>query len=253
MVIVKATREAILKPLQTVAGIVERRHTLPILANILLRKKGTDVSLVATDVEIQIETTAQIGVGKDDVETTISARKLIDILRALPDLGDSEVSLSLSNKKATLAAGKSRFSLQTLAADDFPAVTPSQNWAASLTLEQKTLKHLFQMVHFAMAQQDIRYYLNGLLFITDGDVVRVVATDGHRLALCETKLEGAHLSRQDVIIPRKTVLALQRLLAAPDDPLSIDLSSNQLRLESGQVRMHSKLVICMFRDDKRVL
>ena len=253
MVIVKATREAILKPLQTVAGIVERRHTLPILANVLLKKKGSDLSLVATDVEIQIETTAQIGVGSDDVETTISARKLIDILRALPDLGDNEVTLSLSNKKATLAAGKSRFSLQTLAADDFPAVTPSTNWGASLKVEQKTLKHLFHMVHFAMAQQDIRYYLNGLLLITDGDVVRVVATDGHRLALCETKIEGAGLSRQDVIIPRKTVLELQRLLADSDEPVSVDIASNQIRFEFGEVRMLSKLVEGKFPDYQRVV
>ncbi len=253
MVIVKATREAILKPLQTVAGIVERRHTLPILANVLLRKKGSQVSMVATDVEIQIETSAQIGAGSDDVEITISARKLLDILRALPDLGDKEVSLSLSNRKATLSAGKSRFSLQTLAADDFPSVTPSETWAASLKLPQKTLRHIFHMVHFAMAQQDIRYYLNGLLFITEGDTVRVVATDGHRLALCETTIEGANLSRQDVIIPRKTVLELQRLLGDNDDEVAIDIANNQIRFEFGQVTMLSKLVEGKFPDYQRVV
>lgn len=253
MVIVKATREAILKPLQTVAGIVERRHTLPILANVLLTKKGADLTMVATDVEIQIETTAQIGSGNDDVQTTISARKLLDILRALPDQGDAEVTLALNNRKATLTAGKSRFSLQTLAAEDFPSVSASADWITSLSMPQQTLRHIFHMVHFAMAQQDIRYYLNGLLFITDGDTVRVVATDGHRLAMCETKVEGAELSRQDVIIPRKTVLELQRLLGDNEEPVAINIASNQIRFEFGQVSMISKLVEGKFPDYQRVI
>lgn len=253
MVIVKATRDAFLKPLQTVAGIVERRHTLPILANVLLRKKGTELTMVATDVEIQIETSAQIGSGTDDVDITISARKLLDILKALPDLGNEEVTLSLNNRKVSLSAGKSRFSLQTMAADDFPSVTPSEQWNATVQLPQKTLRHIFHMVHFAMAQQDIRYYLNGLLFITEGDTVRVVATDGHRLALCETQIEGADLPRQDVIIPRKTVLELQRLLSDIEDLVSIDIASNQIRFEFGQVRMLSKLVEGKFPDYQRVV
>lgn len=253
MAFIKATREAILKPLQTVSGIVERRHTLPILANVLLTKQGTDVSFLATDVEIQVQTSAQIGDGDDNQSITVSARKLLDILKALPDLGDKEVGINLSNRKATITAGKSRFSLQTMDAGDFPSVEVSDSYAASFELPQKTLRHLFQMVYFAMAQQDIRYYLNGLLLVTDGDMVRVIATDGHRLAYCETQVEGASLAKQEVIIPRKSVLELQRLLDDSDEPVAIDIAPNQVRLRFGDVTMLSKLVEGKFPDYQRVI
>ncbi|MCL4185703.1 MAG: DNA polymerase III subunit beta [Burkholderiaceae bacterium] len=251
MQFIKANRDAILKPLQTVTGIVERRHTLPILANVLLRKTGENVSFLATDVEIQIETTAQLGAGKEDGGTTVSARKLLDILRSLPDGVD--VSIKVENKRATIQAGKSRFALQTLAAEEYPTVAVNEQFGASFSLPQKQLKHLFQMVHFAMAQQDIRYYLNGLLLVTDGSRVKVVATDGHRLAFCEAEIEGAELARQEVIIPRKTVLELQRLLADSDEPVLIDVSGNQLRLRFGEVQMVSKLVEGKFPDYQRVI
>ncbi len=251
MQMIKAHRDAILKPLQTVAGIVERRHTLPILANVLLTKSGADVSFLATDVEIQIRTTAALGVGSEGGAITVSARKLIDILRSLPD--SSEVSIGVSNKKATIVAGRSRFSLQTLGAEDFPTVSVSENFGASFTLPQNELKRLFHMVHFAMAQQDIRYYLNGLMLLTDGSAVRVVATDGHRLAYCETELEGANLARQEVIIPRKTVLELQRLLGDNDEPVRIDVASNQLRISFGEVEMITKLIEGKFPDYQRVI
>jgi len=251
MLLIKADRDAILKPLQTVAGIVERRHTLPILANVLLRKQGPSVSFLASDVEIQVQTTAELGAGSDDAATTVSARKLIDILRALPDGAD--VSIKVENKRATIQAGKSRFALQTLGADEFPTVAVNEAFTASFSLPQKQLKHLFQMVHFAMAQQDIRYYLNGLLLVTEGEHVRVVATDGHRLAYCHAQIDGAELARQEVIIPRKTVLELQRLLADNDEPVSIDVSGNQVRFRFGEVEMVSKLVEGKFPDYQRVV
>ncbi len=251
MQFIKASRDAILKPLQTVAGIVERRHTLPILANVLLKKDGERVSFLATDVEIQVQTTASLGPGNESGATTLSAKKLIDILRALPD--SAEVSLSVSNKKATLQAGRSRFALQTLGAEEFPTVAVNEQFNASFELPQKQLKHLFQMVHFAMAQQDIRYYLNGLLLVTDGNAVKVVATDGHRLAFCQTEIEGATLARQEVIIPRKTVLELQRLLSDGDEPVGIDVASNQVRFRFGEVEMVSKLVEGKFPDYQRVI
>jgi DNA polymerase-3 subunit beta len=251
MLFIKADRDAILKPLQTVAGIVERRHTLPILANVLLRKQGPAVSFLASDVEIQVQTTAELGAGDEDAATTVSAKKLIDILRALPE--GVEVSLKLDDKRATIQAGKSRFALQTLGADDFPTVALADTYNASFSLPQKQLKHLFQMVHFAMAQQDIRYYLNGLLLVTDGEYVRVVATDGHRLAYCQARLEGAALARHEVIIPRKTVLELQRLLADSDEQVGIDVAANQLRLRFGEVEMVSKLVEGKFPDYQRVI
>jgi DNA polymerase-3 subunit beta len=251
MLFIKADRDAILKPLQTVAGIVERRHTLPILANVLLRKQGPTVSFLASDVEIQVQTTAELGAGPEEAATTVSAKKLIDILRALPE--GVEVSLKLDDKRATLQAGKSRFALQTLGADDFPTVALADSFNASFSLPQKQLKHLFQMVHFAMAQQDIRYYLNGLLLVTDGEFVRVVATDGHRLAYCQARIEGAALAKHEVIIPRKTVLELHRLLNDSDEPVSLDVAANQLRLRFGEVEMVSKLVEGKFPDYQRVI
>jgi DNA polymerase-3 subunit beta len=251
MLLIKADRDAILKPLQTVAGIVERRHTLPILANVLLRKQGPSVSFLASDVEIQVQTTAELGAGNDDAATTVSAKKLIDILRALPDGAD--VSIKVENKRATIQSGKSRFALQTLGADEFPTVAVNEAFSASFSLPQKQLKHLFQMVHFAMAQQDIRYYLNGLLLVTEGEHVRVVATDGHRLAYCHAQIDNAELARQEVIIPRKTVLELQRLLADTDEPVDIDVSGNQVRFRFGEVEMVSKLVEGKFPDYQRVV
>jgi DNA polymerase-3 subunit beta len=248
MQFIRATRDAILKPLTTVAGIVERRHTLPILANVLITKKGEAVSFLATDVEIQIQTTASLSSGTDEGATTLSARKLIDILRALPE--GPEVSISVNQRKATIQTGKSRFALQTLGAEEFPTVAVNESFSASFSLPQKQLKHLFQMVHFAMAQQDIRYYLNGLLLVTDHDAVRVIATDGHRLAYCHTEVE---LARNEVIIPRKTVLELQRLLGDTDEPVQIDVAANQVRLRFGDVEMLSKLVEGKFPDYQRVI
>lgn len=251
MQFIRATRDAILKPLTTVAGIVERRHTMPILANVLITKTGEAVSFLATDAEIQIQTTASLGAGSDDGATTLSARKLIDILRALPE--GPEVSLAVTQRKATIQAGKSRFALQTLGAEEFPKVAVNDQYSASFALPQKRLKQLFQMVHFAMAQQDIRYYLNGLLLVTDRDAIRVIATDGHRLAYSHAHLEGIDLARNEVIIPRKTVLELQRLLVDTDEPVQIDVATNQVRLRFGDVEMLSKLVEGKFPDYQRVI
>ncbi|MFA9216759.1 MAG: DNA polymerase III subunit beta [Sphingomonadaceae bacterium] len=203
MQLVKTTRDTLLRPLQIVSGIVERRHTMPILANILIRKDGESVSFLSTDTEVQITTHADIGSGHEVTGTTVAARKLLDILRALPESGD--VTMTLLNKRLTVQTGKSRFALQTLAAEEFPTVQQADNFSATVTLPQKTLKHLFNMVHFSMAQQDIRYYLNGLLLVLDGNHVIAVATDGHRLAFCQVATEQT-FARQEVIIPRKTIV-----------------------------------------------
>ena len=215
MPFIQASRDAILKPLLTVAGIVEKRHTLPILANVMMRKDAEKVSFLASDVEIQISTTAELGQGADSAATTVSARKLIDILRALPE--NIDVSLKVDDKRATIQAGRSRFTLQTMPVEDFPTVNTEHDWPARFTLPQKQLRHLFQMVHFSMAVQDVRYYLNGLLLVTSRDRLRVVATDGHRLAYCEATIDAAALPNREVIIPRKSVLELQRLLSDSDD------------------------------------
>jgi len=250
MQLVKAQRDALLRPLQIVSGIVERRHTLPILANILIRKDGQRVSFLSTDIEVQITTHADIGSGTDSVSTTVAARKLLDILRALPEA--SEVTLSVSNKKMTVQSGKSRFNLQTLAAEEFPTVAQPDSYAVSFELSQKTLKHLFSMVHFSMAQQDIRYYLNGLLLVVEGNKVIAVATDGHRLAYCSVAT-GSELPRQEVIIPRKTIIELQRLLDDSDEMVKIDLAPNQIRLGFSSIELISKLVEGKFPDFQRVI
>lgn len=251
MQLIQATRDAVLKPLTTVVGIVERRNTLPILANVLIRKQGQQVSFIANDLEVQITTQAEFGLGDDTLATTVAARKLLDILRALPDLGD--VKLSLDDAKLSVNAGRSRFALQTLAADDYPTVSQPEQWDTSFTMPQKALKHLFDRVHFSMAQQDIRYYLNGLLFVTEPGRVNAVATDGHRLAHSAMAVDGL-TGQNDVIIPRKTVHEMQRLLADDgDSTVQIDVTANQIRFRFGQIEVISKLVEGKFPDYKRVI
>src|SRR6476469_9408136 len=250
MQLVKTTRDTLLRPLQIVSGIVERRHTMPILANILIRKDGESVSFLSTDTEVQITTLANIGSGPEETGTTVAARKLLDILRALPESGD--VTMTLLNKRLTVQTGKSRFALQTLAAEEFPTVSVSDNFSASVTLPQKTLKHLFNMVHFSMAQQDIRYYLNGLLLVVDGKNVIAVATDGHRLAFCQVATEQ-EFPRQEVIIPRKTIIELQRLLEDVEDPVQLDIANNQVKLKFADIELISKLVEGKFPDYTRVV
>src|SRR3954463_7308172 len=250
MQLVKTTRDTLLRPLQIVSGIVERRHTMPILANILIRKDGEGVSFLSTDTEVQITTHAQIGSGPDVTGTTVAARKLLDILRALPEAG--EVTMTLLNKRLTVQTGKSRFALQTLAAEEFPTVSQAEAFTASVTLPQKTLKHLFNMVHFSMAQQDIRYYLNGLLLVLDGRNVIAVATDGHRLAFCQVETETEY-ARQEVIIPRKTILELQRLLEENDQPVDLEIANNQVKLTFADIELISKLVEGKFPDYTRVI
>ena len=249
MQLVKTHRDSLLRPLQIVSGIVERRHMLPILANILIRKDGDDVTLLSTDIEVQISTHAAIGSGKETAATTVAARKLLDILRALPD---AEVSLSLSNKRMTIQCGKSRFALQTLAAEEFPTVAQAEHYGAQFSLPQKTLKHLFNMVHFSMAQQDIRYYLNGLLLVVEGQNVIAVATDGHRLAFSQI-VTDQQFARHEVIIPRKTILELQRLLEETDDPVNLAIATNQVRFSFSDIELISKLVEGKFPDYTRVI
>jgi len=250
MQLVKTSRDTLLRPLQIVSGIVERRHTLPILANILIRKDGEKVSFLSTDIEVQITTHADVGSGGEVAATTVAARKLLDILRALPESG--EVSLSLANKRMTVQSGKSRFALQTLAAEEFPTVAEAEHFNAHVTLPQKTLKHLFNMVHFAMAQQDIRYYLNGLLIVVDGKNIIAVATDGHRLAFCQVETDQ-NFQRQEVIIPRKTILELQRLLDDSDAPVDVAIANNQIKLKFADIELISKLVEGKFPDYTRVV
>ena len=250
MVLIKSQRDTLLAPLQSVSGIVERRHTLPILSNVLLEKKGDKLTLLATDIEIQITTATAVGAGDGDGAVTVGARKLQEILRSLPD--GSEVSLILEDKRLQVRAGKSRFSLQTLPADDFPRMTMAEGETREFQISQKAFRQLLGKTQYSMAAQDVRYYLNGLLLLVEGSELRAVATDGHRLAFASVAID-ADLPRQEMILPRKTVLELNRLLVDSDDPLNITLTPNQVRFTFGSVVLVSKLIDGKFPDYERVV
>jgi DNA polymerase-3 subunit beta len=248
MQLVKAPRDAVLRPLQVVSGIVERRQTLPILANVLLRREGDKLSFTATDLEIQIQTSADFGPSKESAAATVSARKLVDILRALPD---GEVQLAIANRKLSIQSGRSKFHLQTLPAEEYPAVVQAPP-TVDFTIPASSFKYLLAMVHYAMAAQDIRYYLNGMLLVVDGKRVRGVATDGHRLALCEFEREEAG-GAIEVIVPRKTVQELGRLLPEGDEPVRVQVAPNQVRFTFGSIEFVSKLVEGKFPDYAKVV
>ena len=250
MIVLKAAQEQLLSALQSVAGIVERRQTLPILANVLVRKTGPHIELTTSDLEIQVCTKAELGGDDESLSITVGARKLIDILRALP--ADQTVTLTAKGAKLTLTGGKSRFTLQTLPADDFPLVNQAADFGPAFAVPQKTLRGLINQVHFAMAVHDIRYYLNGILFIAEGSTLTLVATDGHRLALAQAKLDH-QVPRQEVILPRKTVLELQRLLKDEDTAIEMQFAANQAKFSFSGMDFVTKLVEGKFPDYNRVI
>ena len=251
MLILQAERDALLKPLLAVTGIVELRHTLPILSNVLIEKKGGEVGFLATDLEIQITTASAEALPGEDFRLTTSAKKLQDILRAIPD--KTQVTLEQQDgARLVLKAGKSRFNLQTLPAEDFPLLSVAGSANATFSLPQRELKRLIAQVQYGMAVQDIRYYLNGLLLQTDGNQVRLIATDGHRLAFAAADIV-ATLARAEVILPRKTILELYKLLADSDDEITIELLANQVRFSFGSTVIISKVVDGKFPDYNRVI
>ena len=249
MLKIKTTNDKLLGPLQQVTGIVERRHTLPILSNVLISASQGNIDFLATDLEVQITSRASLGDGAEGA-VTAAARKLYDILRSLPE--DAEVSLEAKENRMTVRAGKSRFNLQTLSAADFPRMVEAKDASKTLTLPQKALKQALGLVQFAMAVQDIRYYLNGVLFSVDKDTLRVVATDGHRLSFASQQLDGDHGS-VEAILPRKTVLELIKLLSDTDDPVSLAIGSNQVRFTFGGLEIVSKIVEGKFPDYQKVI
>jgi DNA polymerase-3 subunit beta len=255
MIVLKATQDQVLGALQAVAGIVERRHTLPILANVLIRKTGREVELTTSDLEIQVRTKVEFDGDAGNLSTTVGARKLIDILRSLP--ADQTVSLTSNANKMTLQGGKSRFTLQTLPADDFPLVQEAADFGPAFSVPQKVLKGLINQVHFAMAVHDIRYDLNGILFVAEGKNLTLVATDGHRLALAQATLE-TDIPKQEVILPRKTVLELMRLLkdgkgADDSEPIEMRFAGNQAKFSFSGMEFVTKLVEGKFPDYNRVI
>jgi DNA polymerase-3 subunit beta len=242
-----AERESLLAALQSVIGVVERRQTMPILANLLLSSDQGKLSVTATDLEVELVATADIKSGVDG-KLTVPGRKLLDICRSLPD--EATLTFTQDGDKLTVKAGRSRFVLATLPATDFPVIDELAQ-QQSLTIPQADLRRLLDKTHFSMAQQDVRYYLNGMLLETDGKMLRTVATDGHRLALCEMDLPSKGTGQQ-VIVPRKGVLELQRLLGTEGD-VQIVIGSNHIRAQIGDVRFTSKLIDGRFPEYSRVI
>jgi DNA polymerase III subunit beta len=250
MIVFKATQGQLLTVLQSVAGIVERKHTLPILANVLLQKSGDMLQLTTSDSDVQIRTTAMLGGDSAEISTTVGAKKLIDILKTMPS--EQTVSLEAKDDKLILKGGKSKFTLHSMPAADFPLVTEAANFGPMFSVPQKTLKMLLNQVSFAMAVHDIRFYLNAILFVAEGDQLSLVATDGHRLAYTSATLD-VEVPRQEVIIPRKTVVELQRLLSDAEGMIEMQFANNQAKFVFAGMEFVSKLVEGKFPDYKRVI
>ncbi len=250
VILAKKPASAILAALQSVTGVVERRSTLPILANVLVAKRGATLEFTGTDLDLQMRTNAELGHGDAEVTTTVNARKLLEILKAMP--GEQITTLTLNGEKLIVTGGKSRFTVQTMPAADFPLVVTAKDATATLQIEQKVLANLIREVQYAMAQADIRFYLNGLLFETEGNTVRVVATDGHRLAMVQADV-SIPVEKSSVIIPRKAVIELARLLKADSGTAEIVITPNQATFRFNGVEFTSKLVEGKFPDYRRVI
>lgn len=240
-------REPLLAALQASIGVVERRQTMPILANVLVAVRDGKVSLTATDLEVELVAQAAITSGSAGA-VTLPGRKLLDICRSLPE--KATLTVALEGERATIRAGKSRFTLTTLPAGEFPVIDEI-NEQQAIEIPQTDLKRLLDKTHFSMAQQDVRYYLNGMLLESDGKMLRTVATDGHRLALCEIQL-GLGGRQQQIIIPRKGVLELQRLLTG-EGAVTLTIGTNHIRAQIGDIRFTSKLIDGRFPEYSRVI
>lgn len=247
---IKINRDTLLKPLSAVSGIVERRHTLPILSNLLLEAKQNSIVLTATDLEMQISLSIETDAG-GELSTTVSAKKLLDICRALPE--NSEIDVSTTDTRMQVRSGKSRFNLQTLPAADYPTMTKiSVAESTQVTISQSVLKRSLKQVEFAMALQDIRYYLNGLLFEVNANRLNLVGTDGHRLSYTSVELDRNY-EKQELILPRKTVIELIKLLDDSDEEVKIDIAAGQVNFSFGNIYLISKVIDGKFPDYNRVI
>jgi DNA polymerase-3 subunit beta len=234
--------------LQAVIGVVERRQTMPVLANVLLAVAEGKLSIAATDLEVELVAATEVSVQQPG-DITVPGRKFLDILRALPE--KSSVSMSTEGEKVVIRAARSRFTLSTLPAGEFPVIDDI-NAQQTVQLPRKDLARLLEKTHFSMAQQDVRYYLNGMLLEIDGAMLRAVATDGHRLALCEAALDSKAKTSQQVIVPRKGVLELQRVLT-DEGTAAVAIGTNHVRAQIGDVRFTSKLIDGRFPEYSRVI
>lgn len=243
-------REKLLKPLQQVAGVVERRQTLPVLSNVLMIVEGDSLSLTGTDMEVELVARIPLEASFDNAEITVPAKKLLDICKSLPD--ETQIEFTTDDQKLILKCGRSRFSLATLPSNEFPNLEDSTG-DVSFSINQDYLKSVIDRTGFAMAQQDVRFYLNGMLFEVSTNLLRAVATDGHRLALCNAEIQCEVDSVVQAIVPRKGVLELSKLFSDMDSDVAVTLSGNHLKVESSDLRFTSKLVDGKFPDYMRVL
>lgn len=250
MLVLNCQKETLLKPLQAVVGVVERKHTLPILSNILVENVAGRTALIATDLELQI-TTWMDGKADNDTAFTVSARKLLDITRSLPE--ETALSLDLNNEQMRILAGKSRFNLQTLPAKDFPKLQTGEGEGVTFRINAGKLRKLLSRAQYAMAVQDIRYYLNGMMFQLQGKQLIVAATDGHRLALDAIELEAEVAQAMEVILPRKTVMELIKLLGEGEETVTVQAGSNQVMFSHPDFELRSKVVDGKFPDYQRVV
>jgi DNA polymerase-3 subunit beta len=243
-------REALLKPLQLVAGVVERRQTLPVLSNVLLVVEGQQLSLTGTDLEVELIGRVALDEIAESGEITVPARKLMDICKSLP--ADALIDIRVDEQKLLIKAGRSRFSLSTLPANDFPTSEEGQT-SLVINLPQAKVRHLIERTSFAMAQQDVRYYLNGMLLEVGENTLRAVATDGHRLAMCSLAAPIEQQEKHQIIVPRKGILELARLLTEQDADVAIVLGQHHIRATTSEFTFTSKLVDGKFPDYERVL
>ncbi|MFA6902402.1 MAG: DNA polymerase III subunit beta [Gallionellaceae bacterium] len=251
MFIEKINKEVLLKPLQTVVGIVERKQPLPILSNVLIEKNATGIRFLATDLEIQISTEIKDPeLAGSDESITVAAKKLQEILRVLPD--NSKITLDIQDSRLLVKVLKSKFTLQTLPSQDFPKISEQLSNSTSIEIEQKLLKKLLGSVQYAMAQQDIRYYLNGVLLVIDGNLIKLIATDGHRLAYTSAKL-NQEFTKREVILSRKTVSELFKLLSDNEEKIKLELAEKQVKITFSDITLTTKVIDGKFPDYDRVI
>ncbi|WP_455221060.1 DNA polymerase III subunit beta [Kaarinaea lacus] len=244
-------RESLLRPLQFVIGVVEKRQTLPVLSNILVEAKNNALSITATDLEVEIVASTTLDISETG-SITLPARKFVDICRALPEEAQLDVAFDAEKDRVIIRSGKSRFNLATLPVTDFPNIEDVSG-QLQFNVPQSVLKNLIDKTQFSMAQQDVRYYLNGLLFEVADNVIRTVATDGHRLSFCERDIDVSPASKVQVILPRKGVVELAKLLEDSDSPADVIIGSNHIRINLADIQFTSKLVDGQFPDYERVI
>jgi DNA polymerase-3 subunit beta len=237
-------RETLLAPLQSITSVVERKQTLPILGNVLIKAEGNTFSMTATDLEIELISTALLhSPVPEPIQLTVPAHKLLEICKTLPE--QAILKLAISPTRVTLTSDRSRFILATLPVEHFPCFQSEKQdiTTHNYTIKQKTLSALLQRTYFAMAQQDVRYQLNGMLLDIQKDKLSAIATDGHRFAMNTTPLDAPDTSPTQTILPRKTALELARLLKTEtDDIIHVSVSENNIQFVTDSFTLTSKLI-----------